>query len=30
MYLAAGQLAARVNNASWDQVIRDRIFQPLA
>ena len=29
MYLAAGQLAARVNNKSWDQVIRERIFQPL-
>src|SRR3954454_21278990 len=29
MYLAAGQLAARVNNKSWDQGNRERIFQPL-
>ena len=29
MYLAAGQLAARVTSKSWDQVIRERIFQPL-
>jgi CubicO group peptidase (beta-lactamase class C family) len=29
MYLAAGQLAARVTGKSWDEVIRQRIFTPL-
>jgi CubicO group peptidase (beta-lactamase class C family) len=29
MYLAAGQLAARVSGKSWDDVIRERIFIPL-
>jgi CubicO group peptidase (beta-lactamase class C family) len=29
MYLAAGQIAARVTGESWDEVIRDRIFEPL-
>ncbi len=29
MYLAAGQVAARVNGMSWDEVVRRRIFTPL-
>jgi CubicO group peptidase (beta-lactamase class C family) len=29
MYLAAGQLTARVTGTSWDEVMRDRIFAPL-
>jgi len=29
MYLAAGQVIARVSGKSWDQFIRDRIFSPL-
>jgi len=29
MFLAAGQLVARVNGKSWDEVIRQRIFMPL-
>jgi CubicO group peptidase (beta-lactamase class C family) len=29
MYLAAGQITARVTGRSWDEVIHDRIFQPL-
>jgi CubicO group peptidase (beta-lactamase class C family) len=29
MYLAAGQLTARVTDRSWDEVIRERIFTPL-
>jgi CubicO group peptidase (beta-lactamase class C family) len=29
MYLAAGQLTARLTGKSWDQVMRDRIFTPL-
>jgi len=29
MYLAAGQLVAKVNGKSWDEVIRQRIFMPL-
>ncbi len=29
MYLAAGQVAERVTGESWDEVIRDRIFEPL-
>jgi CubicO group peptidase (beta-lactamase class C family) len=29
MYLAAGQLTARVAGASWDDVVRQRIFTPL-
>jgi len=29
MYLAAGQVVARVSGKSWDQFIRDRIFSPL-
>jgi CubicO group peptidase (beta-lactamase class C family) len=29
MYLAAGQLTARVTRASWDDVVRQRIFIPL-
>jgi CubicO group peptidase (beta-lactamase class C family) len=29
MYLAAGQIAARVTGESWDDVIRQRIFAPL-
>jgi CubicO group peptidase (beta-lactamase class C family) len=29
MYLAAGQLTSRITGKSWDQVIRERIFQPL-
>lgn len=30
MYLAAGQVAAHVEQKSWDDVIRDRIFTPLS
>lgn len=29
MYLAAGQSVARVSGKSWDDVLRERIFQPL-
>ncbi|MGI8835200.1 MAG: serine hydrolase [Pyrinomonadaceae bacterium] len=29
MFLAAGQLVARVNGKSWDEFIRQRIFMPL-
>jgi CubicO group peptidase (beta-lactamase class C family) len=29
MYLAAGQLIARVSGKSWDEFIRDRFFTPL-
>ncbi len=29
MYLAAGQLIAKVNGKSWDEVIRQRVFMPL-
>jgi CubicO group peptidase (beta-lactamase class C family) len=29
MYLAAGQLAARVTGVSWDDLVRQRIFTPL-
>ncbi|MFN2563433.1 MAG: serine hydrolase [Gemmatimonadaceae bacterium] len=29
MYLAAGQVIARVANAMWDDFVRQRIFQPL-
>ncbi len=29
MYLAAGQVAARVSGKSWDEFIRQRIFAPL-
>ena len=29
MYLAAGQVAARVTGTSWDDVVRQRIFTPL-
>ena len=29
MYLAAGQLTARLTGKSWDAVMRDRIFTPL-
>ncbi|MGH7528575.1 MAG: serine hydrolase [Gemmatimonadales bacterium] len=29
MYLAAGQLTARLTGKSWDEVMRDRIFTPL-
>jgi CubicO group peptidase (beta-lactamase class C family) len=29
MYLAAGQAAARVAGRSWDDLVRERIFQPL-
>jgi CubicO group peptidase (beta-lactamase class C family) len=29
MYLAAGQLAARVTGRTWDELIRERIFAPL-
>jgi CubicO group peptidase (beta-lactamase class C family) len=29
MYLAAGQAVSRVAGASWDDVVRDRIFMPL-
>ncbi|MGH9914387.1 MAG: serine hydrolase, partial [Pyrinomonadaceae bacterium] len=29
MFLAAGQLVARVNSKSWDEVVRQRIFTPL-
>jgi CubicO group peptidase (beta-lactamase class C family) len=29
MYLAAGQLAARVTGRSWDELVRERIFAPL-
>jgi CubicO group peptidase (beta-lactamase class C family) len=29
MYLAAGQAAAHVAGESWDQLVRERIFQPL-
>jgi CubicO group peptidase (beta-lactamase class C family) len=29
MYLAAGQIAARVSNTTWDDLIARRIFQPL-
>ena len=29
MYITAGQIAAHVANASWDDLIRDRIFTPL-
>jgi CubicO group peptidase (beta-lactamase class C family) len=29
MYLAAGQITARLDGRSWDEVIRDRIFTPL-
>jgi CubicO group peptidase (beta-lactamase class C family) len=29
MYLAAGQAAARASGRSWDDLVRDRIFQPL-
>jgi CubicO group peptidase (beta-lactamase class C family) len=29
MYLAAGQLTARVTGLSWDDVVRQRIFAPL-
>lgn len=29
MYLAAGQLTARLTGKSWDEVMRDRIFRPL-
>ena len=29
MYLAAGQIAAKVSGTSWDDVIRTHIFQPL-
>jgi CubicO group peptidase (beta-lactamase class C family) len=29
MYIAAGEVAAHVTGKSWDDVIRDRIFQPL-
>ncbi len=29
MYLAAGQLAARVAGKSWDDLVRERIFAPL-
>jgi CubicO group peptidase (beta-lactamase class C family) len=29
MYLAAGQLTARLSGSSWDDVLRDRIFKPL-
>jgi len=29
MYLAAGQVVAKAANASWDQVIQSRIFDPL-
>jgi CubicO group peptidase (beta-lactamase class C family) len=30
MYLAAGQAAARVAGKSWDDLVRERIFQPLS
>ncbi|MBA2459369.1 MAG: serine hydrolase [Gemmatimonadales bacterium] len=30
MYLAAGQLTARVSGRSWDQVMQDRILTPLS
>lgn len=29
MYLAAGQIVARAAGATWDEVVRDRIFAPL-
>jgi hypothetical protein len=29
MYIAAGEVTAQVTGTSWDDVIRDRIFQPL-
>ena len=29
MYLAAGQVLARVSGKSWDDFVRDRIFKPL-
>jgi CubicO group peptidase (beta-lactamase class C family) len=29
MYIAAGQIVARVANTTWDDFIRDRIFAPL-
>jgi CubicO group peptidase (beta-lactamase class C family) len=29
MILTAGQVAARVSGTSWDEVVRERIFQPL-
>ena len=29
MYLAAGQAAARASGKPWDDLVRDRIFQPL-
>jgi CubicO group peptidase (beta-lactamase class C family) len=29
MYLAAGQLTARLDGKSWDEVMQDRIFAPL-
>lgn len=30
MFVAAGEIAARVNHATWEQVIADDIFKPLA
>jgi CubicO group peptidase (beta-lactamase class C family) len=29
MYLAAGQVVARVSGMSWDDFVRTRIFAPL-
>ncbi len=29
MYLAAGRVAERVSGASWEDLVRDRIFEPL-
>ena len=29
MYIAAGQVVARVGDTTWDDFVRDRIFQPL-
>lgn len=30
MYIAAGYIAGRVNNTTWDELIQERIFKPLS